>query len=161
LSSIGRVSNVIIGFRCVPPEDKSFAIGLGYLLVSLFAFIPAPIAFGAVIDKACILWRTDKCGERGNCWIYDPEKLRLYLHGLTALCILLGVFFDSFVIPAVRGLELYAEEDEQKSESERKNGAKRAHISEGKEMEPMLTAVRLPQPPNSFNEDELLKTLED
>ena len=81
------------------------------------------------------------------------------MHGLTAICILLGVFFDSFVIPAVRGLELYAEEDEQKPQS--KNGTNKNYISEGKEMEPMMTAVRLPQPTNNFNEDALLKTLED
>lgn len=75
-STAGRVGNILIGFRlvffspsiisdcfeiiiiyyvvhtknsCVPPEDKSFAIGLGYLFVSLFAFIPAPIVYGAVI----------------------------------------------------------------------------------------------------------------
>lgn len=36
------------------------------------------------IDQACILWRTDSCGVRGNCWIYDQEKMRLYLHLLTA-----------------------------------------------------------------------------
>ena len=111
----------------------------------------------AIPDKACVLWRTDKCGERGNCWIYDPEKLRLYLHMLTAICILIGVFFDSLVVCAVRGLELYAEEADEQNQTKLKNGERR---SEGKEMEPMLTAVRLPQPANNFNQDELMKTLE-
>ena len=75
---------------------------------------------------------------------------------LTAICILIGVFFDSFVVCAVKGLELYAEEDEQ-NQTKMKNGERRL---DGKEMEPMLTAVRLPQPANNFNQNELMKTLE-
>lgn len=38
-------------FRAVDPVDKSFAQGLGLLLVSLFAFIPGPILFGALIGN--------------------------------------------------------------------------------------------------------------
>ena len=76
---------------------------------------------------------------------------------LTAICILIGVFFDSLVVCAVRGLELYAEEADEQNQTKLKNGERR---SEGKEMEPMLTAVRLPQPANNFNQDELMKTLE-
>jgi hypothetical protein len=36
-------------FRCVRPEDKSFAQGLVLVLVSLLAFIPGPIIFGTII----------------------------------------------------------------------------------------------------------------
>lgn len=36
-------------FRCVMPEDKSFAQGLVLVLVSLLAFIPGPIIFGSII----------------------------------------------------------------------------------------------------------------
>jgi Organic Anion Transporter Polypeptide (OATP) family. len=38
-------------FRCVAPEDKSFAQGLSLVLVSLLAFIPGPIIYGAIIGK--------------------------------------------------------------------------------------------------------------
>ena len=41
--------------RCVDEEDKSFAIGLAYLFVSLFAFIPSPIVYGAIIGQY-LLW---------------------------------------------------------------------------------------------------------
>ena len=54
LSSTGRVSNIIIGFRCVDPVDKSFAIGLGTMFISLFAFIPSPIVYGAIIGESAI-----------------------------------------------------------------------------------------------------------
>jgi hypothetical protein len=38
-------------FRCVEPKDKSFAQGLSLVLVSLLAFIPGPIIYGAIIGK--------------------------------------------------------------------------------------------------------------
>jgi hypothetical protein len=38
-------------FRCVAPEDKSFAQGLSLVIVSLLAFIPGPIIYGAIIGK--------------------------------------------------------------------------------------------------------------
>jgi hypothetical protein len=38
-------------FRCVAPKDKSFAQGLSLVLVSLLAFIPGPIIYGAIIGK--------------------------------------------------------------------------------------------------------------
>ena len=42
--------------RCVDEEDKSFAIGLAYLFVSLFAFIPSPIVYGAIIGQSCHIY---------------------------------------------------------------------------------------------------------
>ena len=38
-------------FRCVATKDKSFAQGLSLVLVSLLAFIPGPIIYGAIIGK--------------------------------------------------------------------------------------------------------------
>lgn len=154
LSSMGRVSNILITFRCVPEEDKSFAIGLGYLLTSLFAFIPAPIVYGAVVDQACILWRTDSCGVRGNCWIYDQEKMRLYLHILTASVVTIGVVFDFFTCFAVRDLDLYAEDNEEKVGD---NGM--VASTNNKELQPMLSS-RPPPPTSKLNEEEFIKTLE-
>ncbi|XP_046644300.1 solute carrier organic anion transporter family member 74D-like [Daphnia pulicaria] len=153
LSSFGRVSNILITFRCVAQEDKSFAIGLGYLLTSLFAFIPAPIVYGAVIDQACILWRTDSCGVRGNCWIYDQEKMRLYFHLLTAGVIVIGVIFDCFTCFAVRDLDLYAEDPVETGD----NGM--VASANNKELQPMLTSRPLP-PTNSINVEGFIRTLE-
>jgi len=38
-------------FRCVATKDKSFAQGLSLVIVSLLAFIPGPIIYGAIIGK--------------------------------------------------------------------------------------------------------------
>ena len=60
--------------------DKSLALGLATALMSIFAFIPAPIMFGAVVDQTCLIWEEKPCGGKGNCLYYDTDKLRVYLH---------------------------------------------------------------------------------
>nr|CAD7444209.1 unnamed protein product [Timema bartmani] len=55
LSSSGRIGNVLVNFRCVKQKDKVFAQGLSLLLVSLFAFIPGPILFGAMIVNSAVI----------------------------------------------------------------------------------------------------------
>ncbi|UYV61527.1 hypothetical protein LAZ67_1005171 [Cordylochernes scorpioides] len=56
-------------------------------------FIPYPLVFGALTDAACLVWE-EKCGETGNCWLYDSDKFRYYLHGLAAAFIFLGSLFE-------------------------------------------------------------------
>ena len=50
-NATGRVNGIITGFRCVKPEDKAFAIGLSSTFLSLVAYIPGPIVYGAIIGK--------------------------------------------------------------------------------------------------------------
>ncbi|TKC45025.1 hypothetical protein EI555_003537 [Monodon monoceros] len=40
--------------------------------------IPGPIAFGWVIDKACLLWQT-QCGQQGSCFVYQNSAMSQYL----------------------------------------------------------------------------------
>ena len=61
------------------------------------AFIPGPLIYGAVTDAACLIWE-EKCGQRGNCWVYDSNKFRNYLHGLTVGLYLTGSIFDIIVV---------------------------------------------------------------
>ena len=39
------------------------------------AFLPGPIVFGAVVDRACLIW-SSTCGRSGACALYDVTKLR-------------------------------------------------------------------------------------
>lgn len=57
-------------------EDKTFALGLKFFLTSLLVFIPSPIMFGWLMDKACIFWGKTACGENTNCWVYNGEMFR-------------------------------------------------------------------------------------
>jgi hypothetical protein len=109
IDSSGRIGNMLVSYRCIDPEDKSLAIGFSIFLVSILAMLPAPILFGAIIDSVCLVWGT-KCGQRGNCWLYDGERLR-YAFNLTAAAFTcIGAVFDCLVWYYVKDLDLYDEE---------------------------------------------------
>lgn len=82
VGSSGRIGNVLVNYRAVSPEDKSFAQGLTLMMLSLFAMIPGPIIFGRVIDTTCLVWNY-QCGKRGDCQLYDQEVFRYSMNGLS------------------------------------------------------------------------------
>lgn len=47
----GRITNVLINYRCVEPRDKTLAQGICLFMISLLAFIPGPIIYGKVIGE--------------------------------------------------------------------------------------------------------------
>ncbi|XP_011500421.1 PREDICTED: solute carrier organic anion transporter family member 5A1 [Ceratosolen solmsi marchali] len=111
LGCSGRIGNVLLNYRCVETRDKSLAQGIALLVVSLFALIPGPIIFGAIMDSTCLVWDTS-CKNRGNCWFYHRDNFRYYIN-LTAACMcLVGVFFDLIVCYLSKGIDLYGDNDE-------------------------------------------------
>ncbi|NXI64332.1 SO1A1 protein, partial [Anseranas semipalmata] len=74
-----------LSFRCVQPELKSLAVGLHTLVMRMLAGIPAPVYFGALIDKTCLKWGSRSCGQRGACRLYDSDAYRYVYLGLSAL----------------------------------------------------------------------------
>lgn len=86
--SSGRITNLLVNYRCVEKRDKSFSQGLFLMMISLFAMIPGPIMYGWIIDKSCLVWNF-KCNERGNCQLYDQKLFRYYIN-FTAM----GGFFE-------------------------------------------------------------------
>lgn len=66
-------------YRCVPESQGSFALGINQLIIRIFAFIPAPIVFGYIIDAACRLHQEDPCDSQAerNCLEYDADLFRL------------------------------------------------------------------------------------
>ena len=83
LASSGKIGNVLVNYRCVAKKDKSFAQGVTLMCLSLFALIPGPIIFGALIDSTCLIWE-ESCGSNGNCWYYDKETFRVRVSQVAA-----------------------------------------------------------------------------
>ncbi|GFT22265.1 solute carrier organic anion transporter family member 4A1 [Nephila pilipes] len=119
ISSTARVGNTLITFRCVDAKDKSFALGVFGSILAMFAFIPYPLIYGALTDSACIVWE-ESCNKTGNCWLYDSDKFRYYLHGMSILLISIGICFDIIVFfLSDRLTNFYGEDDEDKPTDDR------------------------------------------
>ncbi|XP_068595270.1 solute carrier organic anion transporter family member 3A1 [Brachionichthys hirsutus] len=90
VGAMAQTPSVIILIRTVSPELKSYALGVLFLLLRLFGFIPPPLIFGAGIDSTCLFWSSD-CGDKGACLLYDNVAYRHLYVGLAI--ILKGVAF--------------------------------------------------------------------
>ncbi|XP_054618037.1 solute carrier organic anion transporter family member 4A1 [Dunckerocampus dactyliophorus] len=63
--------------RCVPDSQRSFGLGIQWIVVRTFGGIPGPIAFGSMIDISCLLWQ-DQCGDQGSCYLYQNSAMSRY-----------------------------------------------------------------------------------
>ncbi|XP_069117596.1 solute carrier organic anion transporter family member 4A1-like [Argopecten irradians] len=79
-------------FRCVPPNQRSLAIGVELLVVRLLGTTPGPILLGAIIDSACSVWQ-ETCGQTGSCWTYRKFDLGVRLMVWFAAIKFMGVVF--------------------------------------------------------------------
>lgn len=124
LGNTGKIGNILITYRCVNVEDKSFAQGLTLFMISLFAFIPGPILYGAIIDSTCLVWE-ETCDNRGNCWLYNPDTFRLYINSTAACLTSLAVALDVAVCYLGKSLSLYEDENEKKLEEKESNSSEK------------------------------------
>ncbi|XP_023287779.1 solute carrier organic anion transporter family member 5A1 [Orussus abietinus] len=106
LACSGKIGNVLINYRSVDKKDKSFAQGVTLMTISLFALIPGPIIYGAIIDSTCLIWE-ESCGTRGNCWFYHRDNFRFLVNVSAAGFSFLGVLFDIVVCYLGKDLDLY------------------------------------------------------
>lgn len=66
-------------FRCVPDNQRSFALGIQFLIMRAISFLPGPILLGAILDSYCISWGYNKCGEKTSCHDYDIDGMSMSL----------------------------------------------------------------------------------
>lgn len=92
--SITQMPLLMIILRSVGEEERSFALGMQFVIFRLFGYIPAPIMFGNVIDSSCIL-RKAHCGRPGGfCLVYNIEQFRLrYIAICSGLKVAAGLLF--------------------------------------------------------------------
>lgn len=82
--SLAAIPGYMVLLRCVKSEEKSIGVGLHAFFIRLLAGIPAPVYFGALIDRTCLHWGTLKCGQPGACRMYDINRFRHIYLGLPA-----------------------------------------------------------------------------
>ena len=115
ITSSSRVPNFICFLRSVEVRDKAASMSLVMGLLSLFALLPGPIIYGALIDSSCRVWG-ERCGKRRNCLVYDTEKLRHNFCGLTAAVLLVGFVFDLGVWYYIRDVEMYDDDEDERDD---------------------------------------------
>ncbi|XP_069618867.1 solute carrier organic anion transporter family member 1B3-like isoform X1 [Ranitomeya imitator] len=115
----GGSPSYVILLWCVSPELKSLAVGVYMLLIRTLAGIPAPMYFGALIDRTCLKWGTKLCGGRGACRLYDTHSFRSTFLGLTA-----GIRAPSFLLFLVF-ISMVKKKFSARSESEQEHGKKK------------------------------------
>ncbi|XP_022253104.1 solute carrier organic anion transporter family member 5A1-like [Limulus polyphemus] len=92
--SIMQMPVLMITLRSVSEEERSFALGMQFVIFRLFGYIPSPIMFGNVIDSTCLVWKA-YCGRpSGFCLMHDIEQFRLrYIGMCTGLKVVAGCLF--------------------------------------------------------------------
>ncbi|XP_040584004.1 solute carrier organic anion transporter family member 74D [Lepeophtheirus salmonis] len=112
LGTSTRIPNLIITLRAIDPKDKAAALTLSVSLLSLFAFLPATVVFGYIIDKTCVVWKTQECThEEASCLVYDNSSMRLYSGIFMSVFIGIEAFFDLLVWYYSKDLIVYEEEE--------------------------------------------------
>uniref|UniRef100_A0A1A9UJ78 Solute carrier organic anion transporter family member n=1 Tax=Glossina austeni TaxID=7395 RepID=A0A1A9UJ78_GLOAU len=93
--STSEVGSMLLVMRCTHPKDKSMAMGVIQSAIGLFGNVPCPIIYGAVVDSACVVWKS-VCGKHGACSLYDADSFRHFYLGMTA-----GIMFLAFIMDLV------------------------------------------------------------
>jgi len=67
---------ITVVLRTVDYAERSFALGIQWILVRIIGTIPAPVLFGWLFDVSCIRQHQDVCsGEQGSCMLYYNKLL--------------------------------------------------------------------------------------
>uniref|UniRef100_A0A8C0BMB4 Solute carrier organic anion transporter family member n=1 Tax=Buteo japonicus TaxID=224669 RepID=A0A8C0BMB4_9AVES len=63
LASTSHTPSFMLILRSIQPEDKSFAVGIQFMLLRVLAWMPGPVLYGSAIDTTCIFWEK-KCDRK-------------------------------------------------------------------------------------------------
>uniref|UniRef100_A0A0K0FEW5 Solute carrier organic anion transporter family member n=1 Tax=Strongyloides venezuelensis TaxID=75913 RepID=A0A0K0FEW5_STRVS len=67
---------ISVVLRTVEYAERSFALGIQWIIVRVVGTIPAPVVFGWIFDVSCTRQHLDPCsGEHGSCMLYQNKLL--------------------------------------------------------------------------------------
>ncbi|XP_068085065.1 solute carrier organic anion transporter family member 4A1 [Anabrus simplex] len=78
---LGTMPALSATLRCVQDDQRSFALGIQWIKVRLLGTIPAPMLFGGLIDRTCLLWQ-ESCDDNGACLVYANKYMGRYMLAL-------------------------------------------------------------------------------
>ncbi|XP_058694919.1 solute carrier organic anion transporter family member 2B1 isoform X1 [Poecile atricapillus] len=81
LASTSHTPSFMLILRSIQPEDKSFAVGIQFMLLRVLAWMPGPVLYGSAIDTSCVLWER-RCERTAACRYYDNTLFRQRYLGL-------------------------------------------------------------------------------
>lgn len=135
VASFSQTPSYMMILRTVPTEDKSFAVGVQYMLFRVLAFMPGPVLYGSVIDTTCLLWGK-KCGKQTSCLYYNLDRFRHRFIGLQAVFVCGGLLCFLLTVVVLRRRGLYQEPEQG---YELVNGQKASENSKEKELRGVKT----------------------
>ncbi|XP_059819616.1 solute carrier organic anion transporter family member 2B1 [Hypanus sabinus] len=92
VATLCQTPSFMLVLRSVKPEDKSFAIGIQFMLFRVLAWLPGPILYGSTIDSTCIRWER-KCKTKAACRYYNLDLFRTRYIGLQMVFQSAGLLF--------------------------------------------------------------------
>lgn len=64
--------------RCIPDHQRSFGLGIQWIVARCLGSIPGPIMFGKMFDLACVVWQK-RCDGTGSCFSYNNHDMSVNL----------------------------------------------------------------------------------
>lgn len=86
------IALITVVLRTVDYDERSFALGIQWILVRVIGTIPAPVVFGWLFDHSCIRQHLDPCsGEHGSCMLHHNKTLADLFLTFTVAGLLVGL----------------------------------------------------------------------
>ena len=101
LTSVALIPHLRAIIGTIDISKQSFALGLRIAIIRVIGNFTGPIIFGAVIDSACLIWKTN-CFNQKLCELYSNSEISLYLAILGFICRFLSFLFCSFAFISLR-----------------------------------------------------------
>lgn len=106
------VGRVLLAVRCVLRQDRALALAVELMLVGLVAYGPGHAGYQAIANNTCAYWSHQPAAADAVsvCQLHTANGFATALNILSALLMLIAVFFDVLVWSFAKDVELYEEE---------------------------------------------------